>query len=77
MKTNPEVTDRIEKQGRFGQIGLLSPEEVARRGINGMFRKKKVIIPGVMNKFNKFLTDIIPADIRLPVVSRIIARELK
>lgn len=77
MKTNPEVTGRIERQGRFGRIGLLSPEEVARKGIEGMFRREAVIIPGLMNKFNKMLTDIVPARIRLPLVSRIVARELQ
>ena len=75
--TNPDVTDRIERQGRFGRIGLLSPEEVARKGIEGMFRREAVIIPGLMNKFNKMLTDIVPARIRLPLVSRIVARELQ
>lgn len=76
-KTNPDVTGRIERQGRFGRIGLLSPEEVARKGIEGMFRGEAVIIPGLMNKFNKMLTDIVPARIRLPLVSRIVARELQ
>lgn len=77
MKTNADVTRRIERQGRFGRIGLLSPEEVARRGIDGMLKREAVIIPGLVNKLNKVLTDIIPARIRLPLVSRIVARELQ
>lgn len=77
MKTNPDVTHRIERQGRFGKIGLLSPENVARTGIERMLKGESVIIPGWMNKLNKFLTDIIPVSIRLPLVSRIISREVK
>lgn len=77
MKTNPDVTRRIERQGRFGRMGLLSPEKVARKGIDGMLKGEAVIIPGLMNKFNKILTDIIPARIRLPLVSKIVARELQ
>jgi hypothetical protein len=30
-----------------------------------------------VNKLNKVLTDIVPARIRLPLVSRIVARELQ
>lgn len=77
MKTNPEITQRIECQGRFGQIGLLSPERVARIGIRKMLKGETVIIPGWMNKINKILTDVIPARIRLPLVSGIVARELR
>ena len=77
MKTNPDVTRRIERQGRFGRLGLLPPEKVARKGIDGMFKREAVIIPGLVNKLNKVLTDIVPARIRLPLVSRIVARELQ
>ena len=77
MKTNPDVTHRIEKQGKFGRLGLLTPEKVARKGIDGMFKREAVIIPGLVNKFNKMLTDIVPARIRLPLVSKIVARELQ
>lgn len=75
MKTNPDAARRIEKQGRFGRIGLLSPEKVARTGIDRMLKNKGMIIPGWMNRLNKVLTDIVPAGIRIPLVTRIISRE--
>lgn len=77
MKTNPDVTRRIEKQGRLGSIGLLSPEEVATKALDGMFKGKAVIIPGWMNKANKLLIDIVPTRLRLPIITGIISRELE
>ena len=76
MKTNRDVTARIERQGLFGKIGLLSPETVARIGIDGMFSGKDVIIPGWMNRMYKLLADIVPSCVRLPLVSRVVSREL-
>lgn len=76
MKTNRDVTGRIERQGVFGRIGLLSPEQVARAGIDGVLSGKDVIIPGWMNRMYKVLADIVPAGIRLPLVSGIVSREL-
>lgn len=77
MKTNPDVTRRIEKQGRLGNIGLLSPEKVATKALDGMFKRKAVIIPGWMNKANKLLIDVIPSRLRLPIITGIISRELE
>lgn len=77
MKTNPDVTMRIERQGICGKLGLLSPEEVARKSINGLFKKKTVILPGWSNKLNRVLMRLVPTDIRLPLMSHFVARELK
>lgn len=76
MKTNPDVSSRIEKQGFVAQVGLLSPERTARIAIRQLFRRDSLIIPGFLNKVNWLLIRIIPIWIRLPIVSRLVRREI-
>jgi len=75
--TNPDVIVRIVRQGRAGKIGLLQAGEIARQGIDGVMAGKKVIIPGFMNKFNRFLMSAVPEGIRLGTLSRVIHREIE
>lgn len=77
MLTNEDVCKRIRKQGLFGRIGLLSPERVARISLNRLFRNQQIILPGLINKLNWLLMKIVPVGVRLPLVSRIIAREIE
>jgi hypothetical protein len=76
MKTNADVSSRIEKQGFVAQVGLLSPERTARIAIRQLFRRDSLIIPGFLNKVNWLLMRIIPIWIRLPIVSRLVKREI-
>ena len=76
MKTNPDIVRRIERQGIFGRLGLLSPEQVAGISLKRTFRRKAIIIPGVSNKINHFLMLLIPDFIRIPLMSKVISREL-
>lgn len=77
MMTNEDVCRRIRKQGLFGKIGLLSPEKVARISLNRLFHRQSIILPGWMNKLNWALMQVIPVAVRLPLVSRVVAREIK
>lgn len=76
MKTNAEITGRIERQGVFGRLGLLSPEEVARISLRGLFRRRALILPGWSNRINRLLLSLIPQPVRIRLMSRVIAREL-
>lgn len=76
MKTNPDIVRRIERQGIFGRIGLLSPEQVAGISLKRTFRRKAVIIPGLSNKINHVLMSLIPDPILIRLMSRVISREL-
>ena len=76
MKTNAEITRRIERQGAFGKLGLLSPEEVAHLSLQGLFRRKAVILPGWSNHINRLLLSLIPTALLVPLMSRVIAREI-
>ncbi|HEX2920182.1 MAG TPA: SDR family NAD(P)-dependent oxidoreductase [Bacteroidales bacterium] len=76
MKTNPDVTARINRQGFFGRIGLLSPEKVAEISIRQLFKRDTlVMLKG--NGLSWLLLKIIPIWIRLPLFSIAVRRELK
>lgn len=75
--TNPDVIRRIVKQGNAGKIGLLPAAEIARQAIEGIIAGKNVIVPGFMNKVNRFLIYFVPTGWRLPFLSRIILREIE
>lgn len=73
MATNAEVSARIAKQGFFGRATLKSTPEIARKYLDGMFRKKMQII---LNPLSYMLTRLIPERWRIPLLSRIVKREL-
>ena len=73
MATNAEVSARIAKQGFFGRATLKSTSDIARKYIDGMLRGKRQII---LNPLSYFLTKIIPERWRIPILSRIVKREL-
>ncbi len=76
MKTNSEITDRIEKQGLLGKIGLICPERAARVSIRRLFRKEAFILVGQRNYINRFLLSLIPPRLRMKLMTRTAHREL-
>lgn len=77
MKTNPDVTARIEEQGVFGKMGLISTTRMAEIAIKQLFRRDNLVIPGILNKLNWFLMQLVPIWIRLCLVSNVVKREIK
>lgn len=73
MATNPEITQRIEKQGFFGRASLKSTSDIARQYVDGMLRGRRQVI---MNPLCYLLTKIIPECWRVHWLSRIVHREL-
>ncbi|WP_462319344.1 SDR family NAD(P)-dependent oxidoreductase [Marinilabilia sp.] len=76
MKTNSEITGRIEKQGLLGKIGLITPERAARVSIRRMFKRKPYILVGRRNYINKFLLSLVPAKIRMHLMTKAAHREI-
>ncbi|WP_010663686.1 SDR family NAD(P)-dependent oxidoreductase [Marinilabilia salmonicolor] len=77
MKTNAEITGRIEKQGFLGKIGLVTPEKAARVSIRKMLKKKPYIITGKRNYINKFLLSLLPPKIKMNLMTRAARREIE
>ena len=76
MATNPDCSRRIARQGWLGKAALLPPETLARKALDQLFKKKARIIIGGMNRFNRLLMWLVPTSIRLPLLGRIVQREL-
>ena len=77
MKTNSEITGRIEKQGLLGKIGLITPERAARVSIRRMLKRKPYILVGRRNYINKFLLALVPAKIRMRLMTKAASREIQ
>lgn len=73
MKTNAEITARIDKQGFLGKLTLLEPKYVAKKCIERIFCKDSVIM---LNPFGWLVLSLLPIWIKLPVMTNAIKREL-
>lgn len=77
MDTNDEIIKRNKKQGILVRIGLQAPEKVAEKSIRQLLKKERIIFLNISNGFSLFLMKIIPTRFRLPMMTRVIKRELK
>ena len=68
MKTNKDVMGRIERQGMFGQLGLLSPEYIAGKSLIQLFKRDTLILLGRINKLNWLLMAVVPVWIMFPLM---------
>jgi len=76
VKTNADVTARIEKQGVFGRLGLVSPRKLAGIAIRQLLLRDSLILPGVLNKINWLLMALLPNAWKLPLLSRVVRKEI-
>jgi len=76
MKTNVDVTQRIEKQGFIGQAGLLTPAKIAAIAVRKMFQGKATIVPGFANKLSRALMALLPKFIKIPLISNAVEKEV-
>jgi uncharacterized protein len=74
MNTNMEVRQVIKSGNYFTRISSMNPEEVVPAAIDGLLRKKEVIIPGRLNKFFLFLDTILPQFIKIPIIDKTMKR---
>lgn len=77
MKTNAEVTRRIERHGKLIQATAVSVEKVAKICIRQTLKKDKLIIPGFMNKISWLILKTIPVWLRLIIMRNSLQSELK
>jgi len=75
MKTNSDVTARINKQGFFGRLGLMSPEKVAEISVKQLFKRDTLIMLRT-NGLSWLMLKFIPIWIRLPLFSKAVRREI-
>jgi short-subunit dehydrogenase len=60
-------TEFMEKAGQqlkpSGHAAMMSAQEVARQGIQGMLRRRSVVVPGLINKLACFLPRLMPTSL--------------
>jgi len=76
MKTNPDVTRRIEEQSKFVNAGIIELEDAARVSLNGLFSGKKRIIVGKLNKLSRLILAILPLKVKVKILSKAVKKEI-
>ncbi len=74
MKTNSDVSKRIEKQGFLGRLTVLDPDKVANYCINRLIKRDSVIM---VNPVSWAIMNILPIWIKLPLMTNAIRKEIK
>ncbi|MBP6872465.1 MAG: SDR family NAD(P)-dependent oxidoreductase [Bacteroidales bacterium] len=74
--SNADVAKRIMKQSFIARLGVLSAREITLKALKGAEKGQNVIIPGIWNRLNRLLMQLVPEDIRLSVLSNVLKREL-
>ncbi len=77
MKTNAEVSLRIEKHSKFIQSATLSTQRVAQICISRLLKRRKIIIPGFFNKLYWLLLKVMPLSISLAYMRGLFKKELR
>ncbi|MGN7824681.1 SDR family NAD(P)-dependent oxidoreductase [Chitinophaga sp. 22536] len=77
IMTNSHTSRRIIGQGFKGKMGLLNTSEIAAIALKGTFSKCRVIIPGLMNRINHTLMQLLPLSFKLKLVSREVKKEIQ
>ncbi len=70
INTKPELLVLNQSLKGISRATILEPEEVAKEAIDGLFRRKKEIIPGALNRFLYFLNRIVPSSIQELIIRR-------
>ena len=77
MRTNAEVTRRIDSHSRFIRSTALSTTKVAQICIRQLLKNDELIIPGFMNKLSWLVFKIIPVWMRLRIMRFSLQNEMK
>lgn len=76
MTTNADSCARINRQGVLAKFSAMSPEQVAKISIRQLFRKDSLIMLNWANGIQWLLIKIIPIWLRLPLITKVIEREV-
>lgn len=77
MSTNGSVSRRIKKHGFLAKILNLDPRFVAKVAIRQTLKRKKVIIPGMLNNICWLLMKTIPKFIGMSLIGKIYKKEIE
>jgi short-subunit dehydrogenase len=69
--TNADGLSRLNAHGARSKMLMMYPEQVANIALNGMFKGKQVIVPGVMNAVFFKLGSILPVRTKMNLLERL------
>lgn len=61
---------RMKSQGKIAQLMSELPEDVARKGINGLLAQKQVIVPGALPALLERLARLIPRGLKMRLMAK-------
>ena len=77
VRTNATTNLRINSHGRVGRITELSVEMVAKKAVDGMLRKKFLIVPGKINYLLLLLQKLIPGPVQQILLMKEFGKEVR
>lgn len=77
MMTNADSSARLQQQGRFATMGLLTPEQVAAISVRQLFKRDSLIMLNWVNKLTWMVMKFLPIYIRLPLLTKAIKKEIE
>jgi uncharacterized protein len=75
VRTNELTNRRIAKAGWLARASVLEPEDVAKKVLDDMFKGRKVIMPGRINRFIFGISAIVPEGIIIAAVRNLFRSE--
>ena len=70
VPTRQDIICDIKKQGLQGKLSKKSPEFVIKKGLKGLNKNKRIVIPGFYNKIVNFFNKIAPMPLKLKIVAK-------
>lgn len=77
VRTNATTNLRINSHGRVGRLTELSADKVAKEAIDGMLRKKFLIVPGKINYLLLLLQKLIPGPVQQKLLMKEFGKEVR
>jgi hypothetical protein len=76
MKTNFDVSQRIEKQSKFVNAGVIELDDMAKISINKLLAGKNRIVIGKLNKLSRVILAILPLKVKIKLLSKAVKKEI-
>ncbi|WP_129714048.1 SDR family oxidoreductase [Pedobacter sp. SYP-B3415] len=70
IHTKPELLVMNHSLKGISAASILEPDQVAREAIDGLFKGKREIVPGVLNRLMVFLDHILPAMVKTLIIRK-------
>ena len=70
IRTTESVDDYLDRFGLLSRLACMTPDKIARIALDGLDRRKAVIIPGLFNRVLATLSRFVPMSLSMRLISR-------